>query len=117
MLYLGSGDTTLPEYHRLPSVDQDPVLDVPAYGAREDHTLHVAAFAHHVFERVSVGDAGDVLLDDRPFVQHLGHVMAGGADQLHPALERAMIWLRSDERRQERVMDVDDPVRVPADEL
>src|SRR5581483_2845960 len=62
-------------------------------------------------------DAHHVLLDDRPVVQHLGHIMAGCADQLHAPPERLMIRLCSHKRGKKRVVNVDDPVRVLADEV
>ena len=63
-------------------------------------------------------NADDVLLDDRSVVENFGDVVAGGADQLHAALERLLVRLAPDERRQKRVVDVDDVVRrVLADEF
>ena len=56
---------------------------------------------------VAVRDADDVLLDDRPGVELLGHVVRGRADQLHAALARLRVRLGAGERRQERVVDVD----------
>ena len=56
--------------------------------------------------------ADDVLLDDRPVVEFLGHVMAGRADEFHAALGCLMVRPRADEGRQEAVVDVDYPVPV-----
>ena len=39
-----------------------------ADGLGEDTALHVLAEGHHVGRGVGVGDAGDVLLDDRALV-------------------------------------------------
>ena len=50
---------------------------------RRDHRLGVLA----------VRDAHDVLLDDRAGVELLGHVVRGRADDLHAALERALVGL------------------------
>ena len=58
---------------------------------------------------MSVADALHVLLDDRPFVEIRGHVMGGGADQLHAARIRLMIGFCALEAGQERVMNVDAP--------
>jgi hypothetical protein len=55
-----------------------------------------------------VGHARDVLLDDRAGVELLGHVVRGGADDLHPALVGARVGIGAREGRQERVVDVDD---------
>ena len=49
--------------------------------------FQVAALANEVLDRVAVGDADHVLLDDRAFVQDRGDVMAGRADQLNAALD------------------------------
>jgi hypothetical protein len=58
-----------------------PVLAVPEHGAGQDRALHVRAAALQIGDRVGVADADDVLLDDRPLVQFLRHVVRGGADQ------------------------------------
>ena len=53
-------------------------------------------------------DAPGVLLDDRSLVELGRHVVAGGADQLHAPLEGLVVGAGAGERRQERVVDVDD---------
>jgi hypothetical protein len=50
----------------------------------------------------------DRLLDDRSRVELLGHVVGGRADQLHATLPRLLVGPGTRERRQERVVDVDD---------
>ncbi len=45
-------------------------------------------------------------------VQFLGHVVGGSADRLHAPLVRPPVGVGPCEGRQERVVDVDDPVRV-----
>ena len=55
-----------------------------------------------------MGDAGDVLLDDRTLVQVGGHVVGGRADQLDAAIVGLRVGARALEGRQERVVDVDD---------
>ncbi|SKY43142.1 Uncharacterised protein [Mycobacteroides abscessus subsp. abscessus] len=52
-------------------------------------------------------DAADVLLDDRPGVEVGGDVVARRADEFHTARERLMVGARSDEAREEAVVDVD----------
>ena len=69
------------------------MVDVPAHRPRQHHLLQVAALLQQVFEPVAVRDAHHVLLDDRPLVQVFGDVVAGRADQLHPALERPVVRL------------------------
>ena len=88
-------------------MDNDPVLQVPADCPGERRAFHVAAEAAQVIDRAPVADPDDVLLDDRPRVQFRGHVVGGRADELHATLVRLQVRLRSGERRQERVMDVD----------
>ena len=57
-----------------------------ADGLGEDAALHVLSERHHVRRGVGVGDAGDVLLDDRTLVEVGGHVVGGRADQLDAAI-------------------------------
>ena len=64
-----------------------------------------------------MGHAGDVLRDDRPLVEVGGGVVGGRADHLHPPLVGLVVGLGADERRQQRVVDVDDLVRVARHEL
>jgi hypothetical protein len=70
---------------------------VPADGAGEYDFLEVAAFADEVFDRVAVGDADHVLLDDGAVVEDFGDVVAGCADQLYAALEGLMVGASADE--------------------
>src|SRR5262249_10265060 len=44
------------------------------------------------------------------------HVMAGGADDLDSPRSGRVVWARAGKRRQERMVGVDDPVRVGPDE-
>ena len=67
------------ENHGLIAIEKDSVFDVPADGAGENYLLQVAAFADEIFDRVAVGDADDILLDDGTVVKNFGDVMAGFA--------------------------------------
>jgi hypothetical protein len=67
------------------------VAEVPLDGAREHHTLQVAALPDERGELVVLGDAGDILLDDGAFVQGCGDVVAGGADELDAAGEGGVV--------------------------
>src|SRR3546814_14628817 len=99
------GEPALAEHHRLGPVDQHPLLGDPAHRARENLRLDVAPGADQVVDRLAVVAALDRLFDDRPFVEVTGDEMRGRADQLHPALVRAVIRPRaieagsSEERR------------------
>src|SRR6187402_1798142 len=101
-------DTGSGEDDGLPAVSDDAVLRMPQHGARQHLALDIGSATLQVGGGVGVGRAGDVLLDDRPLVQVLGHVVGRRADQLHTALLGLLIRRCSDEGRQERVMDVDD---------
>ena len=74
---------------------------MPAYRARKDDFFEVAAFADEVFDGVTMGDADDVLLDDRAVVEDFRDVVAGCADQFYATLEGLMVWSRADEGGQE----------------
>src|SRR5439155_1041663 len=70
-----------------------------------------------VRQPVAVGDTGDILLDDRPFVQLVGHIMTGGADQLYAANEGPVVRAGAAERRKKGVVHVDDPQRKARDKV
>ena len=59
-----------------------------------------------------MGDAHQILLNNRPIVQDFGDVVAGRADQLHTAYKGLVIGLGSYKRRQKRVMDINDAPRI-----
>ena len=65
---------------------------------------------------MAVRHALHVLFDDRPLVQILGDVMAGGADQFDAPVVGLLVGVGTDERGQKRVVNIDDPVRVPGHE-
>src|SRR5215467_9610877 len=85
------GYEQLLENHRLVTVEQDAIFDVPAHAAGEDNFLKIAAFLEKVFDRVTMGNADDVLFDDGAVVENFGDVVTGGADQLHAAVEGLMV--------------------------
>ena len=93
------------------------MLEVPSHRPRKHHLFKVAALGYQVFESIAMRDAGDVLLDDRSFIEGLGDVVAGGADEFDASFVGGMIWFRSNKGRQKRVMDIDDAPRVTGDEL
>ena len=76
------------------------------------HAFQVTAFLDQIFHLVTVGNTVDALLDNRAFIQHFGHIMAGCANQFHAALKRTVVWSCADKRRQERMVDVDDLFRI-----
>src|SRR5258708_30284813 len=104
------------DYSLIP-VQQNAVLDVPADRAGEHHFLEVAPFLHKLLQRIAVRDARHTLLDDRPVVQYFRHVVGRRSDQLYPTLKRLMMRLCPNERRQERMMNIDDLLRILLDEI
>src|SRR5437868_2717713 len=90
---------TLVEYHGLVTVDQDPAFEVPVDGLGEDSFLQVAALANQVLDTVAVRHAGDVLVDDRTFIQIARRVVRRGADEFHAALVGLMIRTSASKRR------------------
>ena len=90
-------------------VDEHAVLEVPVHGAREHRPLDVTADHGQRLRIGLVGHAADVLLDDRTLVEVFGGVMGRGADDLHAAVVRASVWLRTGESEKERMVDIDHP--------
>ena len=74
------------EDHGAIAMEQHPTLDVPAHRAGQCHAFDVTTHPGQLGDAVRVVDAGDLLLDDRSLVELLGHVVGGGADQLHAPL-------------------------------
>ncbi len=70
------------------------------HGTREYDFLQVAPFLHQVFDRVAVGNAHYILLDDRPLVEVRRDIMASGADQPNATLKSLVVWLGAYERGQ-----------------
>src|SRR6202021_1061362 len=63
------------------------------------------------------GPPNHVLLNNGTIVEHLRDVVTGRSDQLDSALECLMVGPGADERRQKRMMNVDDALRIPTDEV
>jgi hypothetical protein len=78
----------LVEYNSLVTVAENASFKVPANGAGENDALEVATSGDKIFNLIAMGDAGDVLLNDRAVVENVGYVMAGRADQLDSARGR-----------------------------
>lgn len=90
---------------------------MPADSAGEDEALQVTALLNEVRELVVLRDAGDVLLDDGAFVEGLGDIVAGGADEFDATSEGGVVGTGSGEGREEGVVDVDDALGIGADKL
>ena len=87
------------EHDGLVPVDQNSILHMPTYRPRKHNFFKVTSFANQIVDRVAMGNANDILFNDGAVVEHFGHIVAGGTDQLHSALKRLVIGLRADERR------------------
>src|SRR6476659_4200239 len=101
----------------LVAVNDDPILNMGSHGAREYNLFQVAALSDEVLDCIAMRDADYILLDDWPVIEDLGHIVAGRADQLHTALERLMVRPCPDERWKERVVDVDNLLRIAVHEV
>ena len=88
------------------SVDLNAVFEVETQAAGEDDFLGVAAESLHIGGGVFVGNANDVLFDDRAVVEVFGRVMSGCADEFHAASISLVIRARSHKRRQETVVNI-----------
>jgi hypothetical protein len=64
-----------------------------------------------------MGHMYHILLADGAVVEPLSDVVAGGANQLHAALECLVVWPSANQRRQERVVNVDDLLWLRVDEV
>src|SRR4051812_45089984 len=89
------------------TVQDNAVIEMVADRARQHAAFDIAALAHEIFGRVGVTYTLDILFDDRTFIERRGHVMRGRANELHAALMRLMVGLRTFESRQKRMVDVD----------
>src|SRR5271169_3417869 len=89
------------------AVEQNAILHMPPDGARQNDLLDIPSLLHQVIDGVAVINPNHVLFDDGAIIEHLRNVVSGSADQLHAALEGLMVGLGSDERRQERMMNID----------
>src|ERR1700688_589952 len=94
--------------HGFIPIQKDAVFHVPADGARQDDFFDVAALLNQIVDRVAVVDADHILFDDGAIVEHLSNVVGGGADQLDAALKRLVVGLGTHERRQERVVNINE---------
>src|SRR6266436_1385618 len=105
------------ENDRFVPVEQDAVLDMPAYGSREHDLLQVPALLDQILDRVTMRYARYALLDDRPVIEHFRNIVCRGADDFHTAIKSLLVWLRPNKRGQEGMMDIDDLLRILLDEV
>ena len=80
------------------------------------YLFEVPAAADEIRDRFPVTDADDILCNDRALIQIGSHVMARCPDKLDSALVCLVIGARPGKGGKERVVDVDDLLRVLVDE-
>ena len=99
----------LVENHRLVPVQQHPALRHVLHGRRQHIALDRAARMRQLLRAHRMVHPYHVLLNNRPLVQITRHKVRRGPHNLHSAVVRLVVWLGALERRQEGVVDVDDP--------
>jgi len=104
------------EDDRASTVDDHTIIEMQCHGACQHHALDIAADSLELACALAVVDAHDVLVDDRPVVELLGHVVGGRAYQLHAALAGAAIRIGAGEGGQKGVVNVDRRCRQALEE-
>ena len=99
------------EHNRLVLVHEHTPVHVGMNGPCQHLAFYVSTQGDIVFWALRMGDSNNVLLDDGAFIQVGGDEVRGCTDQLHASLEGLLVGAAAFERREERVMDVDDPPR------
>src|SRR3546814_595764 len=92
---------SIPEHHRLGSVQEHAVLDMILNGGSEHPAFYITALANQIFGRVRMADRFDILMNDRPFVEVSSDIMGGRTDHFHAARMGLVIGLGALETRQE----------------
>ena len=90
---------------------------MPTHRTGKHDFFQVAPFFDQRLDGIAMRDAHYVLLNNRPIIKHLSYVVAGRTDQLNPARKRLMVWFAAHKSRQERVVNVNDAVRIVAYEI
>ena len=81
-------------------------------GTGQDPALDITSALTEFFGQTFVGDAFDILFDDRAFIQIRRGVMGGGADHFHAAFPCAVVWITALECGEKCVMDIDYAVGI-----
>lgn len=68
-------------------MDHHPVLDVQPAASSKGEALTVAAYPLHIRRRVMVLNRNHLLMDDWPYVQIGGRVVAGLTCQIHSSVD------------------------------
>ncbi len=83
------------------------MLHVCTHGSGQHDRFKVTTTAGELGNVVAVRHSGDILFDDRSFIEVAGHVVRRGTDDLHATIMRLAIRVGADECGEERVVDVD----------
>src|SRR5260370_8999470 len=89
------------ENDRFVPVEQDAVLDMPAYGSREHDLLQVPALLDQILDRVTMRYARYALLDDRPVIEHFRNIVCRAGDCFHTPIKSVLLMLHPTKRRPE----------------
>ena len=107
----------LREYDGSVLVNKHLAFNVLFNSAAQHNFLQVSTFGNERLDIVFVGNAHDVLFDDRAGVEFRSHIVAGRADNLDPAVKGLVIGLGPHECRQEGVVDIDNPLGISLDKV
>ena len=92
------------------------MLEMGAYRPSKNDGLEISTLSSQIGNRVSVTDSCNFLIEDRSFIEFFGDVVGCCANDFHASVMRLSIGIRTDEGRQEGVVDVDDARSVGIDE-
>lgn len=93
-------------------ISEDFSFNVLSNRTGEDDFFEVTSFGNEGFWRVTMCDANDVLFDDGAGIEFGSDVVTCRTDNFDAAGEGLMIRFCADEGRQERMVDVDNIVRI-----
>lgn len=99
----------IPEDDGSGTVDEHTILHMVAHPAGESEALAIAAEADEILRIMVVLHAGNLLFNDGTGIQLLRGIVAGGADELHAALESLPVGICPDESGKKGVVDIHDP--------
>ncbi len=92
-------------------MNENTAFEMQPEGAGEDYLFQVLTLPFEVLYAVSMVHADHILFDDRTLIQLLCHIMTRSADDLHSPFIGLLIRRTARKGRQERMMNVDKPVR------
>ena len=105
------------KYNRLVLIYQHLPFNMLLHGTRKNNLLQILSLANQVLHRVLMCDAYNILLDDGASVQLRSHIMTGCTYNLHTTFKSRMIRLGTHKCRQERMMNIDNTIRICVNHL